>query len=372
MDLINATRMVAGFNMGLEPSGRELLVVVIKGTFVLPRAGQQVALHETQLPLTMADTFTGAPGLSAPVHEVDFAPRKHRCDVLLLGSACAPNGQPVTRMQVGLAVGELNKVCDVIGPRVWEAGVTGIRPSAPRPFTRMPLSYDVAFGGVDHESDNADEHGAYMLNPAGSGYRAQLRSEWVDGKPLPCTEAPGQPVTWPQGDYRPMAFGPVGRGWAQRACFAGTYDDHWRDEVFPFLPADFDERYYQAAPADQQIALPTGPLPVTLSGFTPDGPRQFNLPYFEAPVHIFPKKGPHEDHIARLDTIVFEPDHERFSMTWRVTRPLRQGMHEIAQIMVGKKGRDWWQQRQQVPFPLPVVMVPMHRTAPEPLSEAGA
>ena len=29
MELINATRMVAGYNMGLEPSGRELLVVVI-------------------------------------------------------------------------------------------------------------------------------------------------------------------------------------------------------------------------------------------------------------------------------------------------------------------------------------------------------
>ena len=38
MELINATRMVAGYNMGLEPSGRELLVVVIKGTFVLPEA----------------------------------------------------------------------------------------------------------------------------------------------------------------------------------------------------------------------------------------------------------------------------------------------------------------------------------------------
>ncbi len=33
MELINATRMQAGYTMGMEPSGRELLVVVIKGTF---------------------------------------------------------------------------------------------------------------------------------------------------------------------------------------------------------------------------------------------------------------------------------------------------------------------------------------------------
>jgi hypothetical protein len=47
MELINATRMVAGYNMGLEPSGRELLLVVIKGTFVLPKPGEQVRLHES-------------------------------------------------------------------------------------------------------------------------------------------------------------------------------------------------------------------------------------------------------------------------------------------------------------------------------------
>ena len=36
MELVNSTRMVAGFTMGIEPSGRELLVVVVKGTFQIP------------------------------------------------------------------------------------------------------------------------------------------------------------------------------------------------------------------------------------------------------------------------------------------------------------------------------------------------
>ena len=36
MELINATRMAAGYNMGLEPSGRELLVVVIKAPSCCP------------------------------------------------------------------------------------------------------------------------------------------------------------------------------------------------------------------------------------------------------------------------------------------------------------------------------------------------
>lgn len=108
MELINATRMTAGFSMGLEPSGRELLVVVIKGTFRFPQPGEPAshfALHDEQLPLVMADTFTGEPGRSAPVHEVDFAPRKPRCDVLLLGCAHAPHGRPATRVETGIRIG---------------------------------------------------------------------------------------------------------------------------------------------------------------------------------------------------------------------------------------------------------------------------
>jgi len=84
------------------------------------------------------------------------------------------------------------------------------------------------------------------------------------------------------------------------------------------VPKDFDERYYQAAPPDQQIALPKAPLEVALANLTPDGQRHFELPFFEAPVNVFPKRGDREDYKATLDTIVFEPDQERLTMTWRV------------------------------------------------------
>jgi hypothetical protein len=79
--------MVAGYTMGTEPSGRESLIVVVKGTFRQPAAGETVRLAEEQLPLVMADTFTGQPGYSAPYYEVDYAPHKPRCDVLLFNCA---------------------------------------------------------------------------------------------------------------------------------------------------------------------------------------------------------------------------------------------------------------------------------------------
>lgn len=350
--------MTAGYNMGLEPSGRELLVVIVKGTFVLPQQGEPVRLADAQLPLTMADTFSGAPGFSAPVHEIDFAPRKPRCDILLTGSAYAPSGHAVTRQRVCLRVGAMEKSFDVVGSRVWKAGPAGIARSPPQPFTQMPISYDLAFGGVDRNSDDASEHGAYLPNPAGRGWHKQLRNAWVDGKPLPNTEEVGREVMHPGGSYAPMAFGPVGRGWLARARFAGTYDERWLADVFPFLPRDFDERYYQAAPADQQLPLPTAPMPVMLAGMTPDGVRAFTLPHFEAPVQVWTKRGERDDCNARLDTILFEPDHGRLCLTWRMSRALKQGMHELAHVLVGRRGSARWPLPEPRAVPIPVVAAP--------------
>jgi hypothetical protein len=369
MQLINATRMIAGYNMGLEPSGRELLVVVIKGTFRFPQAGEpstHFALHETQLPLIMADTFTGEPGLSAPVYEVDFAPRKPCCDILLLGSAYAPRGRPATLVDVGLRVGKWSKSFTVIGPRQWDCGLATLRSTSPEPFVSQPISYDVAFGGTDLLHDDPAQHAAYMANPAGRGFHKHLRKEWVDGKPLPFTEERGQSVTDPNGKYRPMSFGPVGRGWEPRSKLAGTYDDEWLEKHFPFLPPDFDERYFQAAPLDQQVPpdmFADGPTEVVLTNLTPQGSTRFTIPNLVAPVHVFPQRGEQEDYRATLDTIVIEPEQQRFTLSWRVARPLKKGMHEIAQVLVGKKGRGWWQKREDAVFPIPVVAAPAQAPA---------
>jgi len=102
-----------------------------------------------------------------------------------------------------------------------------------------------------------------------------------------------------------------------------------------------------------------------LHNLTADGHRRFTLPEFEAPVHVFPKRGKREDLKAALDTIVIEPDHERVTLTWRVARPLAKSMHEVAQVLVGRKGREWWQQREEVAFPIPVVMIATEPT-PQP------
>lgn len=358
MELINSTRMEAGYTMGMEPSGRELLVVVVKGTFRIPaEPGATLKLHEEQQPLVMGDVFFGEPGLSAPKYEVDFAPRKHRCDVLLNGSAHAPGGKPVDRVTVGVRIGAWSKSFSVVGDRYWYSAA-GIRATVPKPFVAMPISYDRAFGGVDLRHEDPAQHASFLPNPSGRGFHRHMIEQWLHVSPLPNTEELKKEVTRPDGDYRPMAFGPIGRHWEPRYRYAGTYDQKWLDDIFPFLPPDFDEQYYQSAPLDQQLTKPLGEELVTLLNLTEDGRRDFVIPQFDAPVHVFTKKGEREDLTAALDTIVLEPDLERVTMSWRVARPLRKNIFEIAQVLVGRKGKQWWQEREELKFPLPIVVEP--------------
>ncbi|SJM93104.1 DUF2169 family type VI secretion system accessory protein [Crenothrix polyspora] len=345
MELLNSTGMLDGYTMGMKPDGRELLVVAIKATFTIPKSGEKPQLAEQQAPLIMADTFTGEPGYSAPFYEVDYSPIKHRCDVLLNGSAYAPQGRPARMVQVGMRVGTLVKTFNVVGDRCWNAGVV-ITPEPPAEFTVLPISYDKAFGGLDNFHDDKNKHSAYMLNPVGKGYHQRLASELVDGMPMPNTEEANRPVQTPNGDYKPMAFGPLGRGWSPRLQYAGTYDQDWIDNIFPFLPADFQEAYYQAAPEDQQIPYLKGGEEVVLINLSPEGRIAFTLPVIEMPVVFFRKKGERHETFAVIDTLVIEPDKGTFSLTWRASLPLKKNMFEIPQVLVGKMSPGWWRARE--------------------------
>ena len=347
MDLLNATRMPAAYTMGAAPDGRERLVVVVKGTFTLPcTPGETARLAEQQEPLVMADTFTGEPGFSAPVYEADFAPEKQRCDVLLVGSAHAPDGQPVERLTVGLRVGDWKKAFTVTGERRWQTLATVIRAGRPQPFVHQAISYDGAFGGIDDFGPVESLDAAYAYNPVGKGWHEHALASLVEDTPMPITEELSRPVEKPDFDYPPMAFGPVGRGWLPRREFAGTYDDAWLENTFPFLPADFDPRYYQAAPSDQQMPFPQGGEPVTVLNLSPHGRLDFRLPRVEVPVVFFRKRGERQETVAVIDTLLFEPDANRFSMTWRASLPLKRDLFEIAQVLVGRMSRAWWRARE--------------------------
>jgi hypothetical protein len=337
MNLINHTPYAADHTTAHDKSGRTHLLVVIKATYRLPLGGEPAQLMAEQLPLVDADTATGTPGLSAPEYECDFVLTKPRCEVLLLGSAYAPRAVPAALVDVGIKVGDLTKMIRVYGQRHWRASALLIRASKPEPFTRQAISYDIAFGGAEHHPKDPDNRAIYLANPIGIGYQKKVKAAWTDGKPMPQTEALNMPITRPNSAYPPMSFGPLGRHWAQRVRYAGTYDAHWQQEICPFLPPDFDERYFQSAPQDQQLDALHGGQAVTLvnlthPALTPSGRLDFVLPNLSLHATIHLKNGATEQHPLRADTLMLEPDKQRFTVTWRIAHPLRRSPVEIDAI----------------------------------------
>lgn len=349
MNLENASDLEAGYTMGVEPDGRELLVVVAKGTFLLPDGDQPMRLADEQVPLIMTDEFTGEPGFSAPLYEIDFAPTKPRCDVLLNGTAFAPSGKPTDRVKVSLRVGEWKKSFDVVGNRTWTRSMTGVAPSQAEPFLAMPISYNNAFGGVDKAKSDAEQDSYFLENHVGVGYGRNDSPKRMEGNPLPNTEETSNSIKLPHGNYRPMAFGPVGRAWKQRVQYAGTYDQAWLDNQFPFLPHDFRHEYYQSAPADQWIEHPTRGLEVELTNLTPSGSLMFKLPAIRVPAKFLRKNGEEIDIEPTVDTIVFEPDLGRFTMSARYTLPLKKNIHEMRLVVLGHKPRSWYEEEGLLP-----------------------
>jgi hypothetical protein len=343
MKLLNGSGMAAGYTLGMDPSGAEFLVVAVRGTFVLPKQrGEEPKLAAEQMPLVDADLFSGEPGFSATLVECDYVLEKLRCDVLLNGAACAPGGRPTQRVMVGLQIGNWRKSFVVLGDRVWRNAGVGYSASQPAPFVRMPISYDNAFGGTDDRLRDPMNYRQYPPNPVGRGWRHHRYPERIIGSPLPNTEEPRDPVRDPQGSYRPMAFGSIGRGWPSRIKYAGTYDQNWLDNVFPFLPADFDSRYFQCAPEDQQIAVPQGGEPIVLANLTLDGRREFPFPAVEIPVVFFRRRTDRIETKGTIDTVLFEPEAERFTVVWRAKLKLERDIFEVSEVVVGQMSRAWW------------------------------
>jgi hypothetical protein len=345
MEIVNATRMLAGYTLGLDVDGRERVVVVVKGTFALPESGRAPVLADEQAPLVMADEFLGEPGSSAMRYESEYAPLKPRCDVLLQGSAYAPRGRATDRVNIRLRVGSMSKSLDVLGERHFDRVLGLSIASASEPFVRMPFHYGSAYGGSEAHPSKEGRSKSFGPNPVGVGYHPYSSAKALVGKPLANTARPGETPTSRKGSYAPMALGPIGRNFSARYPLAGTYDQNWLDNVAPFLPADFDPRYYQSAPVDQQIDHPKGGERVELVNLTADGLRSFELPKLELPIEITNADYERVQIEAKLDTLFFEPDLGRFSILWRASHPLRRNMLELRQCVIGKMSRGWYRAR---------------------------
>lgn len=311
--------------------GAEIWLVAVKCTFdILPDGSTEVSSVQPPV-LRMAEHY-GEPGKSSLRHEADLVLTKRTTDVLCVGHAYAPGGRPVTELDVGFRVGLVQKVLHVVGDRSW--GAMGA--SAPLPFVQMPLIYERAFGGADMQSPDRERDWEWR-NPVGTGF-AVSRGNAI-GLKLPNIEYPGEPVRSWDDRPPPAGFGPVGSHWQPRASWAGTYGDHWMKTRQPLLPDDFDDRFFQCAPVDQQAPeFLRGGEPVVLYRLTPGGDLRFSLPrvYLGFDTRFY--DGSREIHKARkLHSVILDPDSPRVSLVWHSALPCHFKVQKLQRTIVTLK-----------------------------------
>lgn len=345
MQLHNASPYAAASSTGILKNGRACLVVVAKGTYRIP--GPETAPAELlaeQPPPQESDSYCGEPGASAPHCESDFAPCKPLCDVIVHAFAYADDpGRAVYERVVGLQIGEWRKAFRVIGARHWESsGLRGLRPSPPVPFVRQAIGYEAAYGGTDPDANETGGVQTFLANPVGLGFHPNRRPSALRGRPLPHTEPLDRPAIDPRGlDLAPLSFGPMARNWAPRHRLAGTYDAAWQCQRRPFLPDDFDERYYQCAPLDQQLPHPQGGERIVLTGLSPRGTLAWRLPTVDLPMTAIMQSGARRPLRPVIDTLTIEPEEDRFSLVWRANIALERSIHEVDTLVVGTPTPGW-------------------------------
>jgi len=121
----------------------------------------------TRLTFEPAFWKAAAPLLNGAI--LDQAMPKPQGEVLLLGTAHAPQGQPVRVMDVGFRIGPITRRLRVFGNRHWVEARGGIYPTEAAPFTEMPITAARAFGGANYPENPAGHgHGAAALLRAGA------------------------------------------------------------------------------------------------------------------------------------------------------------------------------------------------------------
>jgi uncharacterized protein YjbI with pentapeptide repeats len=157
---------------------------------------------------------------------------KPRGEWMLAGSAYAEGG-PQKSWVPEVRLGQASKQLRVHGPRQWNNGQL----SEPQPVSSVEMRWQAAWGGA-----------SVPENPLGCGVRHDS-----DTITVPSIELPDHPWRNPDESSRPACTLPLDVWHPSRRAHQGTYGSDYLERYFPGMPADFERRFFNRAPEDQQI-----------------------------------------------------------------------------------------------------------------------
>ena len=169
-----------------------------------------------------------------------------------------------------MSVAGRQKTILVTGDRVWRDG----RPSDPQPFESMPLVWERAFGGCIGAAKRFWPRSATRLDADSPEDVPRVRCRV---SAVPNLEDPAAPLQQLGQAPVPACLAPIAPSWLPRRAYAGTYDEQWQRARAPYLPDDFDPRFFQCAAPEFAFDRYLQPgEPVQVAGVMPDGPIAFH------------------------------------------------------------------------------------------------
>lgn len=291
------------------PDGTPTFVVVMKQRYGVSAQGVVWPLPGAEI-LKVDVPWDPDAALSSVRFPSDLAYEKRATDVMVVGEAVARDEAPSRSLDVVVSVGELSHVVTVTGTRVWYEGAVGLALTPPEPFTRVPLRWELAWGGSDPISGRVDPR-----NPYGRGVAADSRA--LVHQPGPQIEDPRSPIHSASAHNLPAGVAPVSPASSWRLAFAGTMDGRWQRERMPLRPLDFDPRFFQqSAPGLTNEGHLHGGERVRLGNLSVTGPIEFDLP--RASFAVFSRTdNTRAEHRAALDTVLLRPTEGLCELTWR-------------------------------------------------------
>jgi hypothetical protein len=327
---------------GQAPDGRYILSVLLKRSYTI-RHGRRCERAPKDRKLIAGDTHFGDPMNTSVQYESDFVPFKLATDVVLNGHAYAPGNRPTFEVLATLAIADV--VCSVIaiGDRTahYRNGAAPVF-SEPTPFTRMPIRYERAFGGVDVRSD-PKLAAAYGRNHLGRGFAIRNAPEVVEGLELPNIEDPTDRLT-PQrlccehfvhmdNLPAPRGFGWYMKFWRPRLLLAGIMPAdvalarELRQAFRKVVPAHqramydqtelqpMDFRFFNGASSGLVLPYLRGDEVVRTMNMTPQGELAFALPGEQPQIAIDIAFGVQLP-VVQLQTVMIRLDDSEVDLVW--------------------------------------------------------
>jgi hypothetical protein len=281
MERVSLCPFTSGEVVWQAQGGAWTLSICVKATFSLVHEGEA----------KIAD-------VQDPIEPADLVPFKPKVDVILVGHAHAPEGRAVEALVARFSVGDYAKSVGVVGDRRWREGPDGLEPSPPEPFVAMPLVFERASGGRE--------------NPVG----VDLTKPSVVGEiALPNLEAADDAA----GSGRVVGVGAVDPSWPARRALLDEPSVAWLERRDGPMPDNFEFRFFNVAPIDQQLALVRHGAVIGIENLNATAPEIVSrLPLVRPKAFLVDEATERANEVAlRCDTVIVDGDRATATLLFR-------------------------------------------------------